>query len=521
MTPQDIERRVKSVAYRPENANTRGGWKEVLAALVYLCVVLMLCASCAGKPRPVHSPVQLPGAFSESGSGALPEKWWTALEDEQLAELIDRSLDGSFTLKAAWDRLDQARALARRQGAPLWPQLDGTASGGRSGRETELAGREQRTYEDEYSLGLITSYEVDVWGRVRANYDAASLNAQATAQDVRAAALSLSAQVANVWYRLVEQRAQMDLLERQIETNKRYLELVELRFRKGEATAPDVLQQRKLVESTQTEKARVQAELETLQHQLAVLIGELPMTADLPARAGLPDLPSLPETGVPAKWLRQRPDIHGAYLRVQSRDRELAAAIADQYPRFTISGRLSTTATEPSLLFDEWLVNLAGNMTAPLIDGGRREAEVDRQRAALSENIHNYGQTVLTGIREVEDALTNERQQRKTVAGLRRELALSNRTVAQLWDRYTKGTAGFLRVLDELRTQQRLQRNVLSARGQLVRDRVDLYRALGGTWELIRPPESPALLVDSADSDGEVTAEPEEARKRQDGGRNS
>jgi len=478
--------------------------------------------SCATQPRQVKSPVQLPEAFSESGPGNRPDRWWAALGDDQLTALVNRSLDGNFSLKAAWDRLDQARALARRQGAPLWPQLDGTASGGRSGRETEVAGREQRTYEDEYSLGLTTSYEVDVWGRVRANYDAARLNAQASSEDLQAAALSLSAQVASAWYRLVEQRAQMDLLERQVETNQRYLELVELRFRKGEATAPDVLQQRKLVESTQTEKANVQGQLETLRHQLAVLVGGVPKKADLPARTTLPELPSLPKTGVPARWLQQRPDIRSAYLRVQSRDRDLAAAIADRYPRFTISGRLTTSAAQPSQLFDEWLANLAANMAVPLIDGGRREAEVERQRAVLSESLHNYGQTVLSGIQEVEDALTNERQQRKTVAGLRRELALSNRTVSQLWDRYTKGTSGFLRVLDELRTQQRLQRNVLSARAQLVRDRVDLYRALGGTWEM-EPPEGSAAkaLVNEKNMDETTSGNQEEAQTRQHGGSQS
>jgi outer membrane protein TolC len=161
-------------------------------------------------------------------------------------------------------------------------------------------------------------------------------------------------------------------------------------------------------------------------------------------------------------------------------------------------------------------------MTAPLLDGGRREAEVDRQKAALSESLHNYAQTVLTGVQEVEDALTNETQQRKTVAGLLRQLELSNRTVVQLWDRYTNGTSGFLRVLDELRTQQRLQREVLAARAQLVRDRVDLYRTLGGTWKLNRPQGSPAeSLVNETDSGSEPSEESDSAQEYEHGGAHS
>lgn len=491
-------------------------------ALLCLCVVLLLSISCAGQPREISTPVQLPEGFSETGSEAVPDRWWAALDDPRLAGLIERALDGNFSLKAAWDRLDQARAVARRQGAALWPQLDGTASASRSVRETELPGEDERTYGDEFSLGLTASYEVDVWGRVRATRDAARLSADATEQDLRSAALSLSAQVANVWYRLVEQQAQLDLLDRQIQTNESYLSLVELRFRKGEVSALDVLQQRKLVESTRTEKSRVQAQVETLRHQLAVLTGAVPKNVDLPDKAELPELPRLPETGVPGRWVKQRPDIRSAHLRVQSRDRELAAAIADQFPRFSISGRFQSTAAEPSQLLEDWLASLAAGMTAPLVDGDRRNAEVDRARAAASESLHDYAQTVLTGVQEVEDALTNERQQRKAVDGVRRQLALSNRTVNQLWQRYRNGTVNFLRVLDELRTQQQLQRSVLSAEGQLVRDRVDLYRALGGAWQMERPEDISANpFAESPKSEEETSEEPESAQMHRQGGANS
>jgi outer membrane protein TolC len=251
---------------------------------------------------------------------------------------------------------------------------------------------------------------------------------------------------------------------------------VRLRFQKGAVSATDVLQQRKLVDSTRTEKARARRELETLRHQLAVLIGKVPGQVDLPDSTQLPELAGLPDTGMPSSLVRRRPDIRSAYLRVRSND-----------PRFTITGNFRTTAVEPSALLDEWLASLAGNMTAPLLDGGRREAEVDRARAAASESLHNYGQTVLTAVREVEDALSSERQQRRALEGVRRQLRLSDRTVDQLMRKYRNGTVDFLRVLDELRRHQQLQRSVLSARFRLVQDRIDLYRALGGTWNLERP----------------------------------
>jgi NodT family efflux transporter outer membrane factor (OMF) lipoprotein len=420
------------------------------------------------------------------------DRWWETVDDPAVTRLIESALAGNFDLKTAWDRLDQARAIARREGADLYPYLDGTDSVSRSARESDPGGR---TYSDEVSIGLAASYEVDLWKRVEAAHDAAGLQAQATAQDLRAAALSLSARVANTWYRLVEQQSQMALLQRQIETNLRYLELVELRFQKGDVSATDVLQQRKLVEATRTERARVQSDLQVLRNLLSTLTGDLPRQTEVHEESRLPELPPLPDTGVPAQWMRHRPDIHSAYLRVQASDRRLAAAIADRYPRFSLSAMARTAAGNPGQLFDEWLASVAGNITAPLVDGGRRRAEVDRNRAAASEALHDYGQTILNGMREVEDALTNERQQQKTVQGTRRQLALSNRTVEQLVRRYRNGTVNFLRVLDELRTQQQLQRNLLSTRGQLIRDRISLYRALGGGWELQRPEDVPADFV--------------------------
>ncbi|MEF8788218.1 MAG: efflux transporter outer membrane subunit [Planctomycetota bacterium] len=429
----------------------------------------------------------------------MPGKWWRALEDRKLEKLVNDALDDNFNLKTAWDRLDQARAVARKQRASLWPQLDGSGSGSRTVQESEGAsfitqstipqagGGAERTYSDEFTLGLSARYEVDLWGRVQAASDAAELSARASAQDVRAAALSLSGQVANTWYRLVTQRAQLELLKDQVETNRRYLRLVRLRFNKGNVSATDVLQQRKLLDSTRTDRARARAELETLEHQLAVLLGKPPGNTDVPGEAELPDLPPLPDTGVPARWLRRRPDLRSAYLRVRSADRQVAAAIADQYPRVSISANYQTTAAEPSELLQEWFASLAGNMTAPILDGGRREAEVDRTRAAAAEALHNYGQTLLTGIRDVEDALSSERQQRDVLKRLRKQLRLSDRTVEQLLRKYRNGTVDFLRVLDELRTHQQLQRSVLSARYQLVQDRINLYRALGGTWNLDRP----------------------------------
>lgn len=458
-----------------------------LPAAVFLPLIL---AGCRITTAPPKTAATIPEAFSSTGTLSTPEKWWKTFDDQDLDNLISQAFHGNLTLKTAWAKLDQARAVLRRQQAPLWPALDASANLSRTAQESQsITDRgSERTYLTQYSMGLSASYEIDLWGRVRAARDAAALEAAATEQDLHAAALSLSAQVASVWYTLVEQRAQYELLQQQIATNRNYLNLVELRFRKGEVSATDVLQQEKLLESTRTEKAQVQAAMETLQHQLAVLTGQVPAKADFPAQDRLPTVPPLPQTGIPAKWTRARPDIQAAYLRIRAGSRSLATAIAEKFPRLSITGTANTNAPDPGALLEEWLAQLAANLAYPLFDAGRRDAEVDRVRAVTASLVHNYSQTLLTGIREVEDALSVERHQLATIQGVQTQLTLSNRTVTQLVRKYRNGTVNFLRVLDELKTQQGLQRQLLAARAKLLQTRIDLYLALGGTWDLQRNP---------------------------------
>jgi NodT family efflux transporter outer membrane factor (OMF) lipoprotein len=454
-----------------------------LLRLPLLCLLVALMTSCAVQPTEVVSPVQLPSAFSQPGAAPAPDNWWIALEDDRLAELIERALDGNFTLRSAWDRLDQARAIARQREAALVPSLDGTGSASRTVTDTDQTGR---SYTDAFSLGLSASYEVDLWGRVRATRDAAETDALATEENLRAAAISLSAQVATAWYQLVEQRGQLALVDEQIGTLEDYLELVVLQFRRGQASGTDVLQQRQLAEAKRSEKILTEAQVEVLQNQIAVLLGAAPGSVDLADTAALPDLPPLPDTGLPAEWVRNRPDIRSAYLQVQAADLRVAAAIADRFPRISLSGRADTSATEPSDLFSDWLATLAGNLAAPLFDGGSRKAEVDRTEAARSQALNVYTQTMLTGLAEVEDALALERQQKLYLSSVSAQLTLSKQSLDDIKQQYSKGALDYLRFLTAQLSHQNLQRNYLSARRELVLDRIDLYRALGGGWELRR-----------------------------------
>ncbi len=452
-----------------------------------LLLPLALLASCRPTGVRVIPPVALPEAFSVAGEEATPPNWWLAFGDAELDGLIERALRENLSLRTAWDRLDAARAVAAAGGAPLWPSLDATAGGSRSVQKTAVT---PRLYTTEYSLGLAAAYEVDLWGRVRSAYDADRLDVYATGEDLHAAAITLTAEIAGLWYRIIEERGQLELLDEQIATNEKVLEIITLKFRRGRVSATDVLQQREVIEATKGERILVESSLTVLAHQLAVLLGQVPGRTTPAAGGALPTLPPLPATGVPAEWVRRRPDVRAAELRVQAADRRVAAAIADRFPRLSLSAGASTSAEQMRDLFDNWLASLAANIVAPLVDGGRRRAEVERTRAVVSERLNAYGSVILRAIREVEDALWQEHRQAEYVGSLARQLALSEKATRQTLEKYIKGTPDFTRYLATLLAHQRLQRTVARAQRQLVQFRIDLYRALAGPVALIRPPRA-------------------------------
>lgn len=456
--------------------------RHVKIGFVLPVLLVTVISACALKIKEVRPTVTVPVEFSSSGKEVLPDEWWRGFEDRDLNTLINQALEGNLSLKSVWDRLNQARAVARQAKADFFPSANVEAGASR----THIRDNGETDNSNSFSLGLAVGYELDLWGRIRSTRDAAELDVLAGEEDLMTAALTLSAQVATIWYQLAEQYGQRELLIEQTHTNEQVLEVVTVRFRRGQGSAADVLQQRQLVESKHGEKARVEGRIKVLEHQLAVLLGFPPTRPVAKPVVVLKDLPPLPETGLPADLIKRRPDIRSAYYRVLAADRRVAAAIADRFPRISLTAQVNSSGEKVRDLFDNWLASLAANLVGPVLDGGKRKAEVARTRAVASEKVHDYGQVILNALGEVEDALVLERQQRDYIYSLDQQLKLSGQAIERVRDRYIKGAEDYLRVLDALLTHQQLQRTRLSAGREIIEDRIDLCRALGGGWQLSR-----------------------------------
>lgn len=454
--------------------NTSAGERDsVVRGLAVL--TLLVFAGCAGREVVGPLPCPQPTPFSESGEALMPDRWWMSFRDPALNDQINQAFDGNFELAAAADRLRAARAVTRLAASDLFPDVNAINDiqhNFNPGPDTTS-----------WVWGLDAAYQVDIWGQIRSRVEAERLRTAATHADYHAIALTLSAEIARTWFSLIEARAQLELLDEQFETNKTGLELQEERFAEGFIRAPDVLRQRQLVESTLEQISIVKPQVEVLEHQLAVLLGQMPQSARYETGATLPEIPPLPNAGLPSELLRRRPDVRRDYLAFAAADRDLAAAITDQYPRINISGSVLNVSERPETLFRDWFVSIGGQIIAPLIDGGQRRAEVYRSGAVVRQRFNEYGQTMLVAFREVEDNLAREKYQIERLEHLDAQVELARQSSEQLREQYLIGDTDYLSILTAITAEQRLQRETLSAQLDLILIRIGLYLALAGGFE--------------------------------------
>jgi outer membrane protein, multidrug efflux system len=458
--------------------------KKIHLSFIGASLLALLPISCTFLPeREEPLPPEVPESFSEEiGEPSPHQLWWEDFGSSELNRLVTEAFAGSFDLRQAEARLSQARASAVIAGGNLYPEVNLEAAGGATRARTGNSENRVTATTENYSLGLAASYEIDLWGRVRSTANEADSLVLASAADLDTARITLAAEVTDRWLSIVELKSQLELVNRQLDSNRTYLELLLLRQRKGLASALAVFQQDQIVAGTESLIPLLESQLDTTSYELAVLLGrpprsEIGLTADR-----IPEVSPLPELGLPSQLLENRPDIQAAYFRLESSDWGVSAARANRLPALALTASVGYRSVEFSDLFDNWFAGFAGALLAPLIDGGRRSAEADRALAVSEEWLAFYRVTVLNGFKEVENALVREKKQTGYISLLGKQLTAAKNALSEARLRYQKGDIEYLDVLASLTSVQTLERGVLSARRDLLLYRVSLYRALGARW---------------------------------------
>ena len=460
-----------------DKQDTRKKYVVKVSFVFCLLYTLLLILGCVSLPKRSVAPTQIPDSFSTSGQVPAEIKWWHTFNDQQLNEFIDTALTNNFSLLATRERIVQAQALAKQAGASQIPSLDG------EGSTSTTQNYQTKQNAEAFSLGLAASYEVDLWGRLKNKKVAALFELEATRANYQTAQISLSAEVALVWFKITEAQQQLELLRQQRETNEKVLKVITAQFRSGKTDISDVLQQRQLVENNTGSLAALRSDKRVLEHQFSILIGQAPGNTTEPFLDQLPELPPLPKTGLPLSLLTRRPDIKSSFLILQAADQNAAAAVASRFPRLSITASLTTSGDKAKDLFSDWFTTLIANLVGPIVDGGYLKAEVSRTESITRQQLDNYSQTVLEAIGEIENGLIREKELLQSLASETIQLKLAAETIEHVGNRYRQGVEDYQRVLLALISQQNLQRSILASRLALLNNRIALYRALSGPIE--------------------------------------
>lgn len=426
----------------------------------------------ARGPENVQAPADYTAEFRPPAGKS--ELWWQGFSDPELDALVEKALAGNLEIETAMARLRSAEALVRAERADLLPTVDASGS---AGVEIDSDGNTRSTA----SAGLFGQFTPDISGRLSAEIRAAAAAAAGAEYAVADQRRLVAAAVANQYIELRRTGARLALLEESTEIQQRTLRIVTLRYEAGLSANLDT--RRAAADLAQTRAQRGVLELARARsaHAISVLVGESPrgVPALEEGAAEIPEFAGGPPRGTPADLLRRRADL----LVAESELVEAAALIgverSDLLPALTIPGEIVAGTGSISGLFSDFLVTLAGVIDVPLLDWGRRRAEVRAAEAEADARFAQYRQTFLTALAEVEDALVGIDAYRQRNEELRRAVEESETAFRQSNALYREGLASLFDVLDAQRQLIANREALIDSEASLASAVVAFYAAIG------------------------------------------
>jgi multidrug efflux system outer membrane protein len=459
-----------------------------------MALVLLPLAGCATR-RPYVAPVVAPAALVNADPvlvNGLPLdlRWWSQFEDPVLDSLIDQALEANRDVRVAVARVDQARAVFSETELDRYPTVPVNASVDR--RVAQIPGfSDERRAINTYRLGLDAYWELDVFGRVRSAIQAASANAEAyeaTLDDVR---VSVAAEVARNYFELRGLQQQEAVAQRSLVNQQETLRLTRVRRDTGIGEEQDVASAAARVAAIEAVLPPIHAALSQRSNRLAVLVGERAgqLTADLTPRT-YPPLGKAISIGDASSILTRRPDVRAAERRLAAATGREGIAVADLYPRITVTGFLGLLAGRGSMFGTTdsraWSVTPALSWAG--FDLGSARARLRGASAATRESAADYEQVVLLAIEEVENSLVAYREQQNELVALVEQARESTRAAGIARIRYREGLADFLSLLDAERTQLQAEDAVARAEAGVFTGVIGVYKSLGGVPARTAPP---------------------------------
>jgi len=451
---------------------------------------LFLASGCVQGPDYAKPEVSIPPAyrFQMPADQFQNPSWWNGYADPRLDALVQEALASNRDLRIASARVDEFAAILAGTRSQAFPQVGYGLSGNRSRASEDLIPSIVDPKSTTFNSLLTASWEIDLWGRIRRETEAARANLLATEEARRGVTLTLISSVIATYINLLDFDAQLRIALQTAEGRKRSVELFQMRLDAGWVSEFEMSQVRAEYESALQQLPGLKQAIATQEHALSVLVGRNPGPI---IRSGEPDQlhsPTVP-AGLPSDLLLRRPDILQAEQQLVASNALIGAARALFFPRITLTGLLGFASGSLGNLFQgtsrTW--SFTGDVAGPIYTGGGLTAAVDQAKARRDQSLANYELVIQNAFRDVEDALADLRHSAELRETLRRRVATLRRGVELANERYDNGYSDYLEVLDTERSLFSAELQLASARGDYQRALVNLYRALGGDWTGIPP----------------------------------
>lgn len=458
---------------------------------------LLSLGACATVDEGPALVAPVPAQWTNGATGREPYRyaeaaaWWRGYRDPILNGLIDRALAQNPTLEQALARVDSSRALARSEGAGLFPQVNGGGTidltrrilGSPEGLNAggEALDQGPRRAVGTFQAGFDASWEIDLFGRVRNAIASARRNAEAVAEDAETARVTLVAEIVRTYVELRAAERRRGIIGNDIAARQRLVQLVQSQKTAGLAADFDVQRATAVAETAKARLPTADLAIKTARQRLATLVGEPAPDRALARTVSRVPIVRPPRPTLPADLVRSRPEIRSAERAVARRAADVGVATAELYPRLTLSGTLTIAGNVLARPLPGQLVTVAGGpaLTVPLLDWGQRRAIVDAREADLREAVAGYRAAVLQGVEEVEVSLASIRNQNARITRLQSAVSATYRAFETADALYKQGLTGLTERLTAETEWRQAELELADAREAAGVAVVRLYKALG------------------------------------------
>ncbi|GAA4502178.1 efflux transporter outer membrane subunit [Pseudaeromonas paramecii] len=452
--------------------------------LLALSLTLIL-GGCSLAPD-YERPATPAGATWQAGtSEAAPLGWQQQFQDPALQRLIQLALDNSRDLRLSVLAVQRYEAQYRIERAAQFPGLDISASGSRSRSPSTVTGGDA-SISSQYSANLgVTSYELDLFGRVQNLKNQALENYLAQTQTQRSTQLALVASVADAYLNLIADSQLLALSQQTLATEQESYDLIARKQALGAASEMELAQARTSLESAKASAAQYHRLQAADRNALTLLMGSpLPADLALPSQLAEVQFAAIP-VGAPSSLLTQRPDIAAAEHSLKAANANIGVARAAFYPSISLTATAGTASAELGDLFSagsgSW--SFVPSLSLPLFDFGSNQATLDVAKIDQQQAVATYEKTIQTAFQEVSDGLNAQTDYQQQLAAQQAQVE-ANQTYFTLADkRYQHGVDSYLTRLDAQRSLFSAQQSLVSSQLAALSNQVSLYKAIGGGWQ--------------------------------------